>query len=384
MALEIITGLSFINNIMAEDIIIRRYEPGDEEQIVKLLELVFNGWPHFDLHCSPLDHWKWKFLDNPLRKNNIALGLVGDWIIACDHGFLTRMKVGNDIILVRQGVDAAVHPGFRGRGIYSNTGKLKDEYDHEFRVGMVYSFTNVKLFKTSRKKSGRPIFPSPVKCFLRISDIDQYVEQLNDSGVLRKIYLKLGLRFMKALNTIQKFFSGPTKHSDSIQLLDVGHFNEEMDAFWDKIKGDYKLITERSREYMNWRYLDPRAGNFVVKAALERGELIGYIVLRINNHDLKGPRGYVLDLCTLKDRLDCASMLIRESSKYFDDNKIGSVEYMIVKGHPYERLFSIFGYVDTRNDNGIYYDLYRDGVKVDDVISFEPGEILFQLGDTDW
>jgi len=56
----------------------------------------------------------------------------------------------------------------------------------------------------------------------------------------------------------------------------------------------------------------------------------------------------------------------------------------IVKGHPYERLFSIFGYVDSRNENGIFYDLYRDAVMVDDVFSFEPGEILFQLGDTDW
>lgn len=49
---------------MAEGFIAKEYQPGDEEGIVELLEIVFDGWPHFDLPCSRVDHWKWKFLDN--------------------------------------------------------------------------------------------------------------------------------------------------------------------------------------------------------------------------------------------------------------------------------------------------------------------------------
>ena len=47
----------------------RLYEPGDEEGLVKLLELCFEGWPRRDLPFSKEDYWKWKYCDNPLGVN---------------------------------------------------------------------------------------------------------------------------------------------------------------------------------------------------------------------------------------------------------------------------------------------------------------------------
>jgi hypothetical protein len=34
---------------LERDLIVRQHLPGDEDQIVKLLQIVFQGWPHFDL-----------------------------------------------------------------------------------------------------------------------------------------------------------------------------------------------------------------------------------------------------------------------------------------------------------------------------------------------
>ena len=42
---------------------IREYEPGEEEQIVSLLDIVFDEWPSFDINCSKMDFWKRKYLD---------------------------------------------------------------------------------------------------------------------------------------------------------------------------------------------------------------------------------------------------------------------------------------------------------------------------------
>ena len=33
---------------------IRLYIKGEEYEIVELLKTVFNGWPHFDLKCTPV------------------------------------------------------------------------------------------------------------------------------------------------------------------------------------------------------------------------------------------------------------------------------------------------------------------------------------------
>ena len=50
---------------MQEVIEIRSYQPGDEEEIVELLELVFGGWPKLDLNCDSINHWRWKYVDYP-------------------------------------------------------------------------------------------------------------------------------------------------------------------------------------------------------------------------------------------------------------------------------------------------------------------------------
>ena len=58
---------------MKKDFTIRFYRPGDEKEIVPLLVLGFHGWPHIDLACSPLEHWRWKYIDNPIKRNMIAV-----------------------------------------------------------------------------------------------------------------------------------------------------------------------------------------------------------------------------------------------------------------------------------------------------------------------
>jgi len=48
-------NVDFDDNLKKE-FTIRDYTPGDEEEIVELLQLGFNGWPRFDINSSPLEH----------------------------------------------------------------------------------------------------------------------------------------------------------------------------------------------------------------------------------------------------------------------------------------------------------------------------------------
>ena len=43
---------------------IRYYQPGDEENIIELLKNTFPKWANFD---NPLELWRWKYIDTPLR-----------------------------------------------------------------------------------------------------------------------------------------------------------------------------------------------------------------------------------------------------------------------------------------------------------------------------
>jgi hypothetical protein len=79
---------------MSQEVIVRHYDDEDVEDIVTLLEDVFNGWPHFDLPCKPIDHWRWKFQDNPLRLNAVSVAEYNKKIIGCSHRFYFNVKLG--------------------------------------------------------------------------------------------------------------------------------------------------------------------------------------------------------------------------------------------------------------------------------------------------
>ena len=56
-----------------DDVEIVPYEPGFEDQIIDLLEIAFGHWPDRDAPRSKIEHWRGKYLDNPLKKHNIIL-----------------------------------------------------------------------------------------------------------------------------------------------------------------------------------------------------------------------------------------------------------------------------------------------------------------------
>ncbi|MFQ6077489.1 MAG: GNAT family N-acetyltransferase, partial [Candidatus Bathyarchaeia archaeon] len=96
----------------------RPYQEGDEKGIVELLNLVWDGWPHLDLDCSPLEHWRWKYKANPIKKRFIMVAESDGRIIGCHHSIPVHIKVGDETLFCTTGADLAVHPGYRGLVVY--------------------------------------------------------------------------------------------------------------------------------------------------------------------------------------------------------------------------------------------------------------------------
>ena len=127
---------NILDNSLANEYNIRSYRPGDELGIVKLLQLVFNGWPRLDLSCTPLDHWRWKCMDGPYKSNFIALGVINDRIIGAMHSLSYKIKIGNDYYISHYAGDTAVHPDFRRWGL---TKKMIDFSNNQLFVDLLFS-----------------------------------------------------------------------------------------------------------------------------------------------------------------------------------------------------------------------------------------------------
>ena len=57
-------------------------------------------------------------------------------------------------------------------------------------------------------------------------------------------------------------------------------FDDSLDVFWPEAAPQFDLIYAHTKDVMNWRYADPRAGDFTITLAEHDGLLLGYVITR--------------------------------------------------------------------------------------------------------
>lgn len=144
-----------------KDIIMRPYELGDEAQIVNFLNLCYGEW-------GTIQKWQFLYADYPtFNKDDVVLMEVNDEIIGHGGVHFRDLIVWKRKLYTASLTDAAIHPRYRGRGLYAGlvdirlkaarsrgaclafTWHLKgsNAYKHNKRIG----FVEVKQFPVYMK-----------------------------------------------------------------------------------------------------------------------------------------------------------------------------------------------------------------------------------------
>ena len=363
---------------MKEEYEIRFFRRGDEDEILGLLRLAFDGWPHMDLNCSAIEHWRWKHEDNPSGKSIVSVGVSEGKIMGCSHTIPMRMKIKNGVFLCCNGVDVAVHPHYRRMGVYGNMLDFKRRF--EKKAGMKLHFTctgNRILINRLSKRESR--FPFKIVNLVRILDISKHLKAM---PIKKGWFMKLGYRFVKFMNELKNAYIAPVSISD-LQISDVNRFDEKTAEFYKQVSDHYDFILERNPEYLNWRYCDPRAGNFLVRLVREEDRVLGYSVLKINRYKVDYPVGFIVDLLTLPKRVDVAEALAMDAVNYFDQNDVNIVNYLVVQGHPYEDVLKRCGFLDSRIEINLFYKALANSDELSRVKKSSANSIFFSWGDHD-
>jgi len=357
----------------------RKYSPGDEEEIVHLLQIGFNGWPQFDLSCSSLDHWRWKYLDNPTNVKIINLTKNKNRIIACQHGLCRKVKIGEESFLCSSFCDHTVHPDFRRQGISEELVKINIRQSKEIGVQFIYFDTaHPTLIKRHSKTDSR--FPHPIIRLGRILDITKHLR----IGPQRNSFLiKLGFHTSKLVNKLRKTTNRFESLSQDLHISEISNFDDNIDIFWDKIRTYYSFIVERNKKYLNWRYCNHRSGDYLIRQVEDDGQLLGYSVLRINRYHNEYPVGFIVDLLAIPQRLDIADTLVADAVNYFDENDINAIFCLVVKNHPYERIFKKYSFLEGRKKPNIFYNALKLKAKLSDLRMASASKVHFSYGDRD-
>jgi GNAT superfamily N-acetyltransferase len=358
---------------------VRPFQLGDEEELVKLLDLGFKGWPNFDLTCSSLDHWKWKFKDNPMKTFFIVIGVHNKKIIGCGHEIPQKIKIGDKFFACNYAADLTVHPDFRRIGITKKMIELIIKLRKDAGVEYVYySSRNPTVIKNLSKKYLR--FPKTLLNLVRIRNINQ---QLKSMPMKNALLMKMGFRSAKSINKFRKLII-PEGQKDSgidgeITISKIDRFDKEVEEFWKQVSSHYEFILERNLKYLNWRYCDRRAGGFVVKKAEFDGQILGFSVLKINQYRRDYPVGYFVDLLTLPNMLNVANKLVEDAIGYFDTNNVNIINSLVVKNHPHVRTLKRNGFLDSRIKPVIFYW----GKELEKIKNISSEKVHFSYGDID-
>jgi len=307
--------------------------------------------------------------------------LLNKKIIGVDHAIPNYIKIGDKTHLCSYGADVVVHPEYRRMGVYRRVREVRQKLAEEAGVMLNYHVTSNPIIIKNNLKLGRPYFPKKIISLVRIIDINEHMMNM---PVRNSWYLKFGFIMSKKINEIKNIFKKSAHEDDHLEIITVNEFDEGIARFRNKISNHYNFIVQKSSNYMNWRYCDPRAGNFLVRQIEgENDEILGYCVLSENRTPTGYTIGYVVDMLSLPERLDVADALIKDASAYFDGRQVNIVSSLMVKNHPYEAVLMRHGFLDSRLELKLFYRQLRDDDILDEVKKSSPSKIHFSYGDID-
>ncbi len=284
-----------------EDFLVREYREGDEAEINRLFNEVYGA-------ARSLDEWRWKFQENPANALVIAVAESGGRIVGQYPDMTAFFRYLDRRVLCFSPVDGFILPRFRG----GMRGVLKALF--EFR-------------KQSVRRFGCPVsFGFPTKAHYTVG---KRMLKYEDLGTMPVLFMRLNFRLavrnrmpwmspyvLSAIRSASSFglrafiAARGFRAASAIRTRMADAFDARIDALWERIKGQHRILCVRDRRYLSWRYRKPGASYRVVIAEKE-GELVGYAVTGVK--DEAGARvGHIVDLFA-QDSPDVTAALVRRA-----------------------------------------------------------------------
>ena len=132
---------------MDDQLVIRLYQPGDEEKLLALHNKVMKTpWS--------MEFWRWLYLDNPAGKAVVVVAEDQGRIVGHFAYFPVRMQWHGKPFTGSKSVQAMVDPDYQGRGLFTEITKELLRHAQINDVALTYSCPNDKSYVPLVNKVG--------------------------------------------------------------------------------------------------------------------------------------------------------------------------------------------------------------------------------------
>lgn len=300
-----------------ENYIIRKYESGDEKQIIRLFEEVYGKRMG---KIESFKHWNWEYKFNPNKRIEIFLAFHNHKIIGQYAVIPVKMKIGNKDYITSLSLDTMTHKDYRGQGIFPILAKKLYSEIGKNGIPITYGFPNALSY---------PNFMNKLEWF-EISDVPIYIRPLNFTSLLNH-YLKikfLSKIFSRFIDFFFNFTLEKKKMDNNLKIKKINEFGKEVDDLWKLTKKEMPICIVRDSKYLNWRYFKKPEEKYDVFAIKKDAKLKGYIILKIEERfDLK--IGLIVDILTNRSNMAYQDYLIKYAISYFKKKKVDIVSVIM-------------------------------------------------------
>lgn len=363
---------------VALDLTVRHLRDGDLPAVVDLLQATFGTWPAVPTSATPLDHLRWKLGDGrPGHQSHYVSELDGR-IVAFQLNLHWGMKVGSRELVARRGWDSAVHPDFQGQGVMSIMRPAMhapfDVTPDLFLGGSDHPATP-RLHEKGNED--RRDFGHRWLVFVRPLTVGAALRtfKLRPNRTPRKLAGALATFTRWLLIEARERIS---RASLAWEIRTVDRFDDRIDAFCEEASRQFDFMSLRTKEVLNWRFADPRAGDFTIRLATEGDQVLGYSVLRVANG-----AGHIADLLALPGRLDVVASLARDATSQLRSSA-PTIECWLFENNPYARALRSCGFLGRRRRRQLTYEAVGVPVSEIEFLSDRSTVAHLSLGDMDY
>jgi hypothetical protein len=359
---------------------IRNAREADWPQMVQLLSRAFHRWPAFELSVPPLEHLRWKARSDPMAPRHQWVTEVDGRIVAMVLRVIRRVRVKGEDHVLRDSVDAAVDPRFQEEGIY---GAMLDHardspQASEFDLAWVYS-TNPRTRRRRTERERREL-TNPIQVLEKPYSARAIVARRREryAGRLPVHLAVLRIKLATAINWLRhRPYRRRAKRSWSIDTLE--RFDDRIDECFAQAAEPFDFLAVRSRDYMNWRYCDPAAGRFTIRAAEQEGKILGYLVFKVGEGG-----GYIVDLLAPPGRIDVVRSLVEDALHLLRQSAVELVTCWMISRHPYNGILRRYGFFDSGREVGFRYKVVSLDERKIEFLGDPEVRIHLMHGDSDW
>jgi GNAT superfamily N-acetyltransferase len=242
------------------DVDVRPYRDTDAPDVIELLQITMGDGP---AGLRTREFFEWKHLENPFGRSLMLVAVRDGQIVGLRAFMRWRFRSAHGAVRAVQAVDTATHPDYQGMGIFSRLTRTALEMLSE-DTDLVFNTPNEKSLPGYLKMGWRSIGRFPVSVRVR-----------------RPVRVALGLRGASR-------DTGVISPRPAVDAKPVSVLLAECDI--EDLLGPARasrdvLLTDRTVEYVGWRYARPPGLEYRAVSIEKRGRLRGAAIFRVR------PRG---------------------------------------------------------------------------------------------